>query len=256
MLDLMKDEDAYFYGLLLTDGNCHLTTRNRGNITIEISDKDIIEKISKRYYGSVSQRTRNTNFKDNSTSFIWRNSRIEFRSELISYGFIDGNKQYLQKVPNVPYNEIGFWRGVIDGNGSLGFTERNIPFLCLGTKSLFLKDSWQEFLLDRFNISKNNNRNLRDNFYNILVTTENAQKVLFYLYDNSSLRIDRKYDSYLSVMKWKRPANMKKLADKKYWNDLEDNYVISHSVEDSSDQLKRTESSIKNRVFRLRHGTN
>jgi hypothetical protein len=41
--------NSYLIGLLQTDGNVYETTRNRGRITLELSEKDcdIIEKINK-----------------------------------------------------------------------------------------------------------------------------------------------------------------------------------------------------------------
>ena len=254
ILNLTNEEDAYFYGLLLTDGHAYLTTRNRGRISLELIDQDIIQKIFKKYGGSTNERTRNTNFKDNHTSYSWKNYQFEFRNELFTYGFPAGDKQYLQDIPKVDFNQKGFWRGVIDGNGSLGMTRRNIPFLSLGTKSELLKNNWEMFLLNNFGIIKKNNRNVRDNFYNILITKEDAQKVSFYLYNNSTLNIKRKYESYLSIMKWKRPLDMKKLCRAKSWNKNEDYYVLNHSIENSCKELERSESSIKNRVFRLKHG--
>jgi len=254
ILNLINEEDAYFYGLLLTDGNCYLQSRNKGRVSLELIDKDIIDKIDKRYDGNTSNRTRDTNFKKNVSTFIWCNSKIEFRSELFTYGFPSGNKQYLQNIPNIDFNQKGFWRGVIDGNGSLGMTGRNIPFLSLGTKSEFLKTDWEIFLKNNFNILKKNNRNARDSFYNILITKEDAQKVSFYLYDKSTLNIKRKYESYLSMMKWKRPFGMKKLSKAKRWNNFEDKYILNHSLENSCKKLERSKSSVKNRVFRLKHG--
>jgi hypothetical protein len=209
MLDLMKDEDAYFYGLLLTDGNSYLSTRNRGKITLEVIDKDIVGKIHERYGGSISQRTRDTNFKNNFTAFAWRNSQIEFRNELFSYGFPNGNKQYSQSVPNISYNEVGFWRGIVDGNGSLGMTKgRKFPFLSLTTKSELLKNSYLDFLYNNFGIRKHPLRNRRDNIYNICINKEDAQIVSKFLYENSSLFIQRKYNNYLLLLKWVRPKNM------------------------------------------------
>lgn len=219
MLDLTKDNDAYFYGLLLTDGNCYLSTGGRGRISLEVTDEDIISKLYKLYKGSFSKRTRDTNFIKGHTFFIWRNSKKEFREELISYGFPVGNKQFSQCVPNIDYNQYGFWRGVIDGNGSIGLTKRGFPFLSFATKSEPLKISYLEFLNNTSGLSKKSTRNNRDSLYNICVYKEDAQNVSELLYKNSTLFIQRKYSKYLLIRKWLRPIDM---ISKKIIKSIED----------------------------------
>ena len=43
----MNSIESYIYGLLITDGNLSLSTRNRGRVILEISEKDedIIDKL-------------------------------------------------------------------------------------------------------------------------------------------------------------------------------------------------------------------
>ena len=209
ILNLLNEEDAYLYGLLLTDGHCYLQSRNRGRISLELIDKDIIDKIDERYEGNTSSRTRDTNFKKNVSTFTWRNSKIEFRNELSTYGFPSGNKQYLQDVPKVDFNQKGFWRGVVDGNGSLGMTNYPFPFLSLTTKSESLKNSYLAFLSHNFEIKKFPKRNKRDSIYNICLYKEDAQNVSKFLYQKSKLFIRRKYDAYLLINQWVRPTDMK-----------------------------------------------
>lgn len=36
----MNSIESYIYGLLVTDGNLSLSTRNRGRVILEISEKD------------------------------------------------------------------------------------------------------------------------------------------------------------------------------------------------------------------------
>lgn len=210
MLDLTKENDAYFYGLLMADANLYLTTRNRGKVGLELVDKDIINKIHKTYGGSTSSRTRKTNYSDELISYTWSRYDKQFRDELISYGFTSGNRQYHRRVPNVKYNEKGFWRGIADGNGSIGITSNKFPFLSLTIKSEELKNNYLCFIENNFNILKKINRNKRDNIYNICHYKEDAQVISRFLYKDSDLYVDRKYSKYLEIDSWIRPKNMKK----------------------------------------------
>lgn len=72
------------------------------------------------------------------------------------------------------------------------------------------------------------------------------------LYENASIYLDRKYNSYLEIQKWVRTT--KKLARKKFWTPEEDEYVLTHTIEESMSHLDRTKSSVKNRKYRLENG--
>ena len=138
---------SYIYGLLITDGSLYLTTRNRGKIVLEVSekDRDIIEKLVETIPNSnIKIRTRSTMFKSNYTTFSFTNHRREFREELISYGFPIRDKTLLSSIPSVDYDERYFWKGVIDGDGSIGIThcEQPEPFISLVTKSENLKENF------------------------------------------------------------------------------------------------------------------
>lgn len=59
----MNENESYIFGLLITDGNLSLNTRNRGKVTLEINkrDEDIIEKLFNLIPNSkIHERVRNT----------------------------------------------------------------------------------------------------------------------------------------------------------------------------------------------------
>lgn len=255
-VNLLNETHAYFYGLLLSDGHLELATRNRGRISIELANGcEVLNSLQEYFGGSRFSRSRKTNFSDNLKIEGWRNSRIEFRSQLMKFGFPPGDKSLTQNVPNSLYNKRGFWRGYIDGNGSMGFTENNRPFLSIATKSSSIAHMWEKFLFN-FHIQRNTNRNKRDNFYNILITTEDAQNVLNYLYNNAEVKMDYNYQNYKNIMNWIRPPNMPKAPPSKQWDHYQDRFILNHSIQESIDKLDRTKSSIKNRLFRLKHKAN
>lgn len=134
----MNKEESYIYGLLITDGSLSLRTRNRGKVSLEVSkkDEDIIYKLCNLIPNSHQrERTRDTNFKKDYTTKIFSNTRREFREKLISQGFPVINKTLNASPPILDYSEFDFWRGVIDGDGSIGITSKDIPFISLVTKS-------------------------------------------------------------------------------------------------------------------------
>ena len=246
------EEKSYIFGLLGTDGSMNLSDRNRGNVTLEVNikDRDICEKLfSIIPNSSLKERTRDTNFKEDYHSIVFSNHQLSFRQELIDFGFPLEDKTNLISIPSQEYSERDFWRGVIDGDGSLGFIQRGTPFLSLVTKSENLKQEYCKMLYEKFGIEKDVHRNQRDNVYNIVVSNEDALKVIHYLYDDSSLYLNRKYEKALETYSWVR--TVPKAPPRKKWTSEQDDYILTHTIEESMEHLGRTKQSIRTRLYRL-----
>ena len=205
----MDENESYIFGLLITDGNLSLNTRNRGKVTLEINkrDEDIIEKLFNLIPNSkIHERVRNTNFKNNYESKIFSNFQKNFRDKLIEEGFPTKDKTNQAAPPNKLYEKYSFWRGVIDGDGSLGLTKENKPFVSLVTKSEKLKDAYVNFLKDELNVIRNPNRNKRDNVYNITIFGDKAIELSekLYLLNPNEIHISRKFNKALEIQKYKK----------------------------------------------------
>ena len=128
ILDVNTPNGAYIYGLLLTDGNMYING-SKGHVSLEISnrDEDIIYKLMDNIPSSkFSTRTRNTNFKDNYKSITFRNNIKSFRESLVKIGYPLTDKKQKAQYPIGCSYEIDFWRGVVDGDGSIGYTSDEI----------------------------------------------------------------------------------------------------------------------------------
>ncbi len=247
----MNNNESYLFGLLMSDGNLYLTN-TKGKVTLEVAekDRDIIEKLFNLVPNSnINSRLRDTNFKKEYQSFIWSNCQKEFRENLIHNGFPVKDKTNNACIPNGEYSISDFWRGIYDGDGSIGFTKDGEPFISLVTKSENLKNELLKLLKTHFNITKNLKRNTRDKVYNITLKNEDALLLSSFLYKDSSLFLNRKYDNFLNIMKWER---IKEKSNRRSWTKEEDGYILSHSIEESIIYLNRTKSSIKNRKTRLK----
>ena len=250
----MNENDSYIYGLLITDGNLSLLERNRGKVSLEVNskDRDIIEKLFKIIpNSSISERTRDTNFKENYKTCSFTNTRLDFRKQLIEWGFPTENKTLEANIPKVKFSELDFWRGAIDGDGSIGFIKEGNPFISLVTKSEFLKNSFCKFLKEKYGIVKNINRNARDNVFNITIKNEEALLIAkdLYLSNNCQLYLNRKYNAAKEIQQWIRTT---KKVNRRSWTKEEDEYILNHTIEESVEHLGRTISSIKNRLFRIK----
>ena len=259
ILDLTNPAHAYLFGFIQADGSLSEQSRNRGKLTIEILTRDefILEEFKKMLpvKSSITRRTRDTNFAKDAHNSCFRVHDWAFRKELVSLGVPCGEKSSMVKPPEVPYSDVDYWRGVIDGDGSLGITSQNIPFISLGTSSDEMKNKYIDFVYKITGQRKTSSRNKRDNFYNIVVSKEGAQEIVKALYYDGCLALPRKSKSSMEVLAWERPASMIKREHKvKKWTASEDDYILSNTLEDSMNELERTKKSIETRLWRLKNG--
>jgi hypothetical protein len=116
----------------------------------------------------------------------------DLRTQFIKLGFVAGKKSYICKPPNKNYDEISFWRGVIDGDGSIGFTAENIPFISLATQSKYIAKAFKIFVENITNFYPTTSKNKRDRTWNITIWSTNAIKLAKVLYPKNAISMTRK----------------------------------------------------------------
>lgn len=257
IFDITKPEFAYIFGLLQTDGHLRETTRNRSQITLEISNKDVDIIIAIRSIlasigvkSSFMQRTRDTQFKSNYTTCGFCVCNYHFKEHLKRIGLPAGSKSTIISEPQ-NILKIDYYRGIIDGDGSLGVTHKNFPFISLVTSSEALAMSYINFIQEICGVHKTCSRNKRDNIYNISLFKEHAQTMIRTLYYTDCLSLKRKYQKATEALTWIRPAKMRRNPPNKRWNDNEDQYILNHSLKDSMETLQRSKASIQSRLRKL-----
>jgi hypothetical protein len=252
---LEKPELSYLVGFLQSDGHHQANTRNRGKITVElqVGDRPLLEAFQRliSVYTSLTERTRDTNYKQNYTSCTLSVYDWEIRQELERLGVIVGRKSESVQLPNFDYSPSDYFRGLVDGDGSLGMTEECLPFLSLTTASDAIAFGFVEYVKSVTGRMKKANRNRRDAIYNLMVSKEGAQAVAHSLYSGSTLRLERKFAAYEELMKWVRPVGMAKREPGQWWTTDQDEYLRNHSLEESMAYLGRSLASVQMRRYRL-----
>ena len=256
----MNAEESYIYGLLLADGNIYFSRSkdraidNRGRVSLEVNskDKDIIVKLFNLIPNShIRERTRDTNFKKDYTTCLFVNSQKGFRDWLIDCGFPKEDKTFKAAPPKIDYSKEDFWRGFIDGDGSLGFTKTEKPFVSIVTTSDLIKDSFCDYIYERYGILKHLNKNKRDSAYNIVLQQEDAVNLVRDLWQKDCLCLDRKAAKANQIRQWVRPEGTQKRCCRQIWTKEQDEYILTHSLEDSIHMLHRTKGSIQTRLSKL-----
>lgn len=146
----------YILGLLLSDG---YVLRDYAGIGIQLSYVDgyILEKISKELGSSASVIGIKAKKNCNAKPMVRLSAYCpEMSVDLKEYGFIR-NKTFCLKFPNNLNRLNHFVRGLIDGDGSIGFHSKNdFPWARLTTASKSFADSFCEAMRKEgfsFNIS-------------------------------------------------------------------------------------------------------
>ncbi len=255
-INLENPHYAYLFGFIQTDGHLYNNTRDRGRVSIEVSEKDEeilwVFKSLIPFNSSIAKRVRKTNFSSSYTSAIWRVYDKRFRDILESWGLPNGSKSTIVKPPSCNFSKVDYFRGLIDGDGSLGLTAKGFPFLSLVTSSSHIAVEYLELINQITGKVKTSNRNTRDNVYNIVVYKEDAQILTNHLYYDGCLALPRKLIKASEVLSWIRPNEMKRVNNRKSWTPEEDRFITTHTVEYSMKVLGRSQNSIELRLWRLK----
>lgn len=249
---------SYFLGLLITDGSIYINRKNqnKGKITIELKydDKFTLENMVNLFPfpSYLYTRVRSTNFSNNSKTITWNCSRKEMRDWLLSINIPFGKKSQTIKYVQGTSKEH-FWRGVIDGDGSLGFTKDGLPFISLVTASEQLRNDYLEYIHSVTGKKFNSQRNVRDGVYNILIFKENAVLVAENLYPGGEYNfIPRKKQMANQIREWKRPDTMRISLNVQKWNESHDKIVLENTCATAMKLLNRSKASVLCRKRRLK----
>ncbi len=247
---------AYLFGFAQTDGHLYEQSRNRGKLTIEISERDakVLETFKRLlpFNSSIRRRVRTTNFGVNYESVIWTVCNRRFRDCLKDWGFPVGRKSEIIKTPNASYSQSDYFRGLIDGDGSLGLTANGFPFVSFVTSSPQIVGEYLDFIRRVTGRNKTSLPNSRDKIHNIAIYKEDAQELVKRIYYKNCLALPRKKRKAEEVLAWQRPSTMQRISNMKFWSIEEDNFISANLIEVSMKALDRSRKSIEMRLWRLK----
>lgn len=254
-LTLQSPDLSYLVGLIQTDGHYAKSTRNRGRISIELSGKDspLLESINQVFpdWTSLTSRTRTTNFSPSYTSTILNIYRKDVRDFFEASGVPSGRKSHDVAPPSTDFSERDYVRGLIDGDGSVGFTSKGVPFLSFVTDSRPLAEYFCGVIERVTGTRRVANRNTRDGVFNVVVGSVVAVKLASWMYENASIKMPRKASKAVELHQWVPPSSRfgAKLVA---WTPEEDEVVQASTIAVAAEKLGRSRSSVANRRFRLR----
>ena len=236
----------YVLGLIITDGY-----RNRNQYCIELKDEDknVLEQIAENFSCSLYSRTRDTNFMKGyrSTKLVIKNENKELVDILNKY-IPNENKTMEVYVPEEFLHSPSLWRGILDGDGCFGYRDKT-PYLGFVTKSENLKNAFCQIVKDIVGQDLIATRNVRDNVYNLGLTSVNAKKFIQWLLSEDTFYISRKKDNMDSIISWE-PTGRQGMKQRR-WTKEEDDFCYTHTFQECIEKLDRTADAIKNRRTKL-----
>ena len=257
----MTPEVAYLVGLFQTDSSHEGRLDGKGRVALELAarDDDVLNRIAALLpcHSSIRYRTRDTNFSENYTSAVLGFYDQSTRRSLAELGVPPGRKSRIIAPPLRPYAKADYVRGLLDGDGSVGFTGKGEPFVSLVTASPPIAEFFCGVVADICGVTRSARPNKRDGVANVLVLNVSAAKLAAWSWHSPDvLGIERKRLAAAEVASW--TPDPKKAgrygATRKRWTAEEDQIVLSRTGPEAADLLGRTAQSISVRKWRFRGG--
>ncbi len=211
--DLATDECAYWVGWLMTDG---CITKGKTHkyykvcLCLQKNDIEILENFNSflsSNYPILQYSQKNRRFKNGKYEYFFSESaRLAIPSELLVeklavYGVVP-RKTFTAEVPSIFKLNSHFWRGAIEGDGSISITKNKAVISLIGTESI-CKDLVRFYEIKTgYSLKKNPTKHKTSNVFSVYFQGKQAKLLGDLLYQNSeNSRLSRKYQSYLEVCK-------------------------------------------------------
>ncbi|MFF4005764.1 hypothetical protein [Streptomyces sp. NPDC001717] len=258
-MDLQDPRYAYMFGFLQADGHLAQGPGQKGKLTAEINARDIhilreFQQLTP-YYSSITERVRQTNFAESHHSATWCVSSLEARTIVNELGIPYGKKSLTIKPPRTEFSRPDYLRGIIDADGSLGWTAQGWPFLALTSASTAIAAYLCHYGKKITGTERTTSRNTRDGVYNICYYKETAQQLAAHFYYDGCLALAHKKANADAIQAWVRPADMRIAPPRRRWTVKDDQELLRlNDPEAAATSLDRTEQSCIMRLWRLRTG--
>ncbi|MEU9165381.1 hypothetical protein AB0D29_34530 [Streptomyces sp. NPDC048424] len=257
-MDLEDPRYAYMFGFLQADGHLAQGKGQKGKLTAEINARDIhilreFQQLTP-YYSSITERVRSTNFAARAHSATWTVCSLEARSIVNELGIPYGKKSLTIKPPRADFSRPDYLRGIIDADGSLGWTAQGFPYLSLTSASTAVAAYLCHYGKKVTGTERTISRNTRDGVYNVCYYKETAQQLATHFYYDGSLALAHKKANAEAIQAWVRPATMRIAPPRRRWTSQEDQELLRlNDPVAAGIALNRTKQSCSVRLWRLQN---
>ncbi len=206
----LTPDSAYILGLLYSDGNMH-KDKNQFSIGLQEKDKSILQKISILLCNEdkLTKVTNNTAF-EYKCQDIYRLiiNQKEMYQDLLSWGLYPNKSLTLSPDERLLLNR-DFWRGCIDGDGTLSF-DKNGRFTLGFVGSEQMVTSFKKYCEYVLNDNIISVIEKKENIFCFRIDGIKGRLIVENLYTDCNLFIERKYTRYLEYFPDQSPKTYRK----------------------------------------------
>lgn len=205
------EEAFYWAGFIAADGCVIANGKNKKditllNLTLQRSDEDHIKKFVKdiKFSGDIKQGNTAPSFRVKK-SFPMSRINITSRkitSDLKRFGIVPRKSLIFDCPQDIVNHELfnHFLRGYFDGDGSCWINRNQLTFLLIGTNSFLT--SCKDILINKVGLKSKKTIFQRDNHFRLEYNGNKlCRKIVEYLYKDSTVYLQRKYDKFKIVIK-------------------------------------------------------
>lgn len=196
--DTITEESAYWIGFWMADGSI---SNKSSHCSIELQTKDTGHLFRFQYFLESNCPIKYTSRPDGRSTCLFSFSSKKIKDDMIKNNVIP-NKSKLAKVPLTLCLNRHFWRGMIDGDGSIGcytinkgkpneIKDRWNIILC-GTESIC--NGFLNFAKQNFKTKAKSKKSKRKNVWKIVFQHKMASKLIEILYSHSNISLHRKLE--------------------------------------------------------------
>jgi hypothetical protein len=167
-----------------------------------------------------------------------------------------GRKTRTIQPPGGPLATADYLRGLLDGDGSVGFTRNGEPFVSIVTASPAVAEFFCQVVQDVSGVTRTARANRRDGVFNVMVRNAAAAHLAAWVWHSADvLGLERKRTAAQQVAAWIPPKEKagRYGVVRKPWTAHDDEIVMSHNQAEAARILGRTASSVSLRTWRLRN---
>ena len=207
-----SEQKAYILGLLYADG--YVGDEHFNNIVLQLKDREIIEQIAKLldFTGEI-RKSKRGGFENSKEGYVLNFSSEKMANSLRNIGLYPNKSLTLNNIPNIPESLLRhFIRGYFDGDGSIILSKNSsyhkvggiikkyeypsYTFMLLGTKE-FIEKVVTIMNLSHYIITNTKTEEIKC----LRVCAKRDAHYLYnYLYDNSTIYLERKNSKWLKVL--------------------------------------------------------
>lgn len=196
--DEINEESAYWIGMLMADG---CVKNNYICLALMIKDKDHVKKF-RDFLGATQHKLRRTRRKKDGKIYwqaVFKVASAKLVQKLAEYGVVPLKTHTAKVCDALKYNKH-FWRGVIDGDGSLTTNNKIYPCICLvGSKPLC--EQFRDYVKTHIPQCFANVYPTKT-IFGFAVAATFAVTIIKELYQNCTVALDRKLERAKKHMEW------------------------------------------------------